>query len=169
MRSIAKTLSQKNGKKNASYIGIFWANKLNKFIRIIRTWTSYLPFGNCYLPLFKIIIINSCMEMKRLLMNPPSRCGLLIPIWLLSSFFIFLRVDNVIAIWCVLKEIEKERKKERKKGRLVKFQKTEFAAINIFQIFYWFGNQVFRNDDGGEILGSLSKYDGEEQWKRHYK
>ena len=114
MRSIAKTLSQKNGKKNASYIGIFWANKLNKFIRIIRTWTSYLPFGNCYLPLFKIIIINSCMEMKRLLMNPPSRCGLLIPIWLLSSFFIFLRVDNVIAIWCVLKEIEKERKKERK-------------------------------------------------------
>ena len=72
------------------------------------------------------------MEMKRLLMNPPSRCGLLIPIWLLSSFFIFLRVDNVIAIWCVLKE----REKERKKGRLVKFQKTEFAAINIFQIFY---------------------------------
>ena len=54
------------------------------------------------------------MEMRRLLMNPPSRCGLLIPIWLSSSFFIFLRVDNVIAIWCVLKEIEKERKKERK-------------------------------------------------------
>ena len=113
MRSIAKTLSQKNGKKKCQ-LGIFWANKLNKFIRIIRTWTSYLPFGDCYLPLFKIIIINSCMEMRRLLMNPPSRCGLLIPIWLLSSFFIFLRVDNVIAIWCVLKEIEKERKKERK-------------------------------------------------------
>ena len=107
--------------------------------------------------------------MKRLLMNPPWRYGLLIPIWVLSSFFIFLRVDNVIAIWCVLKEREKERKKERKKERLVKFQKTEFAAINIFQILYWFGNQVFRNDDGGEILGSLSKYDGEEQWKRHYK
>ena len=145
-----------------------WANKLNKFIRIIRTWTSYLPFGNCYFfkaEKKKIIIITSCVEMKRLLMNPPSRCGLLIPIWLLSSFFIFLRVDNVIAIWCVLKE----REKERKKGRLVKFQKTEFAAINIFQIFYWLGNQVFRNDDGGEILGSLSKYDGEEQWKRHYK
>ena len=60
------------------------------------------------------------MEMKRLLMNPPSRCGLLIPIWLLSSFFIFLRVDNVIAIWCVLKEIEKERKKERKTGEIPK-------------------------------------------------
>ena len=45
----------------------------------------------------------------------------------------------------------------------MKFQNTEFAAINIFQIFYRFGNQVFRNDDGGEILGSLSKYDGEEQ------
>ena len=101
--------------KKKCQLGIFWVNKLNKLIRIIPTWTSYLPFGNCYLPLFKIIIINSCMEMRRLLMNPPSRCGLLIPIWLLSSFFIFLRVDNVIAIWCVLKEIEKEREKERKK------------------------------------------------------
>ena len=60
------------------------------------------------------------MEMRRLLMNPPSRCGLLIPIWLLSSFFIFLRVDNVIAIWCVLKEIEKERKKGRKTGEIPK-------------------------------------------------
>jgi len=29
-----------------------------------------------------------------------------------------------------------KRKKERKKEGLVKFQKTEFAAINIFQIFY---------------------------------
>ena len=115
-----KNVVTEKWKKNASYIGIFWANKLNKFIRIIRTWTSYLPFGNCYLPLFKIIIINSCMEMKRLLINPPSRCGLLIPIWLLSSFFIFLRVDNVIAIWCVLKEIEKERKKERKTGEIPK-------------------------------------------------
>ena len=121
MRSIAKTLSQKNGKKKCQ-LGIFWANKLNKFIRIIRTWTSYLLFGNCYFfkAEKKIIIINSCVEMKRLLMNPPSRCGLLIPIWLLSSFFIFLRVDNVIAIWCVLKEIEKERKKERKTGEIPK-------------------------------------------------
>ena len=60
--------------------------------------------------------------MKRLLMNPPSRCGLLISIWLLSSFFIFLRVDNVIAIWRVLKE---KRKKERKKTERKRERKKE--------------------------------------------
>ena len=41
MRPIAKTLSQKNEKKKKN-------EKLNKFIRIIPTWTTYLPFGNCY-------------------------------------------------------------------------------------------------------------------------
>ena len=34
--------------KKKCQLGIFWANMLNKFICIIRTWTSYLPFGNCY-------------------------------------------------------------------------------------------------------------------------
>ena len=34
--------------KKKCQLGIFLANKLNKFIRIIRTWTSYLPFENCY-------------------------------------------------------------------------------------------------------------------------
>ena len=47
MRPITKTLSKKNEKKKSEK-GFLGANKLNKFIRIIRTLTSYLPFGNCY-------------------------------------------------------------------------------------------------------------------------
>ena len=39
---------QRKMKKKKSEKGFLGANKLNKFIRIIRTLTSYLPFGNCY-------------------------------------------------------------------------------------------------------------------------
>ena len=55
--------------KKKSEKGFLGADKLNKFIHTISTLTSYLPFGHCYF--FKAEKKNSCVEMKRLLMNPP--------------------------------------------------------------------------------------------------
>ena len=57
---------------------------------------------------------------------------------------------------------KKERKRERKKERLVKFQKTICGDQYISDILLsWL--KGFKNDDGGEIFGSLSKYNDEEQ------
>ena len=127
---LQKRCHRKMKKKRKKKRKGFWrANKLDKFIRTIRTLTSYLPFGHCYF--FKVEKKNSCVEMKRLLMNPRWRCALFI-----FAFHFSKNRQRYCNLACT------KRKKERKKGSLVKFQKTEFAAINILQIFYWFGNQV---------------------------
>ena len=79
-----------------------------------------------------------------------------------TFFFIFLRVGNVIAIWYVLKlkrERKKERKKERKTGEIPKDRICGDQYISDILLIWKKG---FRNDDGGEILGSLSKCNDEE-------
>ena len=67
---IAITLSQKNEKRK-SQIGINQANKHNKFIFSIRTWTSHLPVGISYCFKAENNPKNSNGEMLQLQMNPP--------------------------------------------------------------------------------------------------
>ena len=55
---------------------------------------------------------------------------------------------------------KKERKKERKTGEIPKGRICGDQDISDILLIWKPG---FRNDDGGEVLGSLSKYDSEEQ------
>ena len=77
-----------------------------------------MPFGNCYFFKAEKKKIN-----KFLRGNETAANELTLKTWLINSYlafifvFIILRVDNVIAIWCVLKERKKEREKERRKER----------------------------------------------------
>ena len=102
--------------KKKCQLGIFWANKLNKFIRIIRTWTSYLPFGNCYF--FKAEKKknnnNKFLRRNETAANEPT-----LKIWLINSYLGFIFVFHFSKSrqrYCnlVCTKRKRERQKERK-------------------------------------------------------